>query len=157
MSLGLATTYRYRRATKDDRSAIFVLLEKVAPEIPLLLDSLEQKNAAGKIVGSCCDSGETWVALDRENNITGFLLAEHYGEGLHLPYAGVTKSHRGQEIFPTLMGKMKANGVPLRTSIAHSKPERSKIINFLLKRGFICLGPSGTEDQFDWDPGRGSP
>src|SRR5271166_5547178 len=46
MSPRLATTYRYRRATPGDVSAIFAVLEEIAPEIPVYLDSPEQKKAA---------------------------------------------------------------------------------------------------------------
>src|SRR5271169_7093617 len=66
-------------------------------------------------------SREVWIALDRDKQIVGFLMAEpdkkersyRDNQALELSYGGVKKSQRGNDIFPDLVAKMKAKGVPL--------------------------------------------
>jgi hypothetical protein len=149
--------YRYRLATSDDALTIFALLEEVAseiaPEFPSHLN--EQREAVLKRVETSCDSGETWIALDRDDQIVGFLMAEPLGLGLELSYGGVKESHRGNDIFPDLVAKMKAKGIPLRASVAHSNdfqmPDR------LRELGFVPDDPmSKTEAMFLWKPELGS-
>ena len=142
MSPGLATTYRYRRATPGDVSANFAVLEEIAPEIPVYLDSAEQKKAALERVQGYIGSGETWVALDRADQVVGFLLAapdDHekfqYASGaLHLPFGGVKTSLRGQYIFTALLAKMKSKGVPLTAAVSHLN--KSNMFRRLEKLGF---------------------
>ena len=64
--------------------------------------------------------GVTWIALDRENRVVGFLLAESKGDRFDLPYGGVRKCHRGHNIFPDLVEKVKEIGRPLTATVKHA-------------------------------------
>ena len=55
---------------------IFDVLEEVAPEIPVRLDTPEQKELLFERVQTTCASREVWIALDRDKQIVGFLMAE---------------------------------------------------------------------------------
>jgi len=91
----------YRQAGLDDAAEIHALLLHLAPEIPLLVDTLEREEALYVLVRNCARSGESWVAADPEGRIVGFVLVEptqlrrHYGENelLDLHYAGVAPEH----------------------------------------------------------------
>ena len=125
--------YRYRLATTDDASAIFAVLEEVAPEIPVRLDT--QRTCIQEGIGS----GNAWIALDRDNQVVGFLMAEPDREALELSYGGVRTSHREHHIFPTLVKKMMAKGVPLTATVMHSN--ESNTVNRLLKLDFTKVSP----------------
>jgi hypothetical protein len=107
MSPGLATTYRYRLATIDDAPEVFDLLEKVAPEIPLLLDTSERQMAIFEQIHRCIGFCKVWIALDRDKQIVGFLLAEPdrawrpggVNLALELPYGGVWPGHHPGSTF----------------------------------------------------------
>jgi hypothetical protein len=102
--------FRYQLATMNDASAIFVVLEEVAAEIPVLLDIPDRKENVFEQIQTCCGSGESWIARDRDSEIVGFLLAEpdqterflYNNNALRLSYGGISKSHREHGVFPTL-------------------------------------------------------
>ena len=54
----------YRPARLDDAGEIHELLLRLAPEIPLLVDTLEREEALYALVRNCIRSGESWVACD---------------------------------------------------------------------------------------------
>jgi hypothetical protein len=143
MSPGLATTYQYRLAIPSDVSAIFAVLKEVAPEIPVLLNNSKRQMEIFKQIYRCIDSGEVWIALDRDNQVVGFLLAEPYrverfpkgNQEIELLYGGVRPGpHRGKHIFPTLVKKVMAKRVPLTATVMHAND--SHMLSRLLKLGF---------------------
>jgi hypothetical protein len=143
MSPGLATTYQYRLAIASDVSAIFAVLKEVAPEIPVFLNNPERQRKIFEQIYRCIDFGEVWIALDRDNQVVGFLLAEPYrverfpkgNQEIELPYGGVRPGpHRGKHIFPTLVKKVMSKGVPLTATVLHSN--KSNMLSRLLKLGF---------------------
>ena len=167
MSPGLATTYRYRLATSHDAPEVFKLLEKVAPEIPVLLDTPKRQMANFEQIHRCISSCEVWIALNRDNQIVGFLLAEPERLGrsgevnltLDLPYGGVRPGHRGNYIFPTMVKKMMAKGVPLTATVSHNN--KSNMASRLRKLGFKTVAYEdeilyamrvSDEDTFRWQP-----
>ncbi|HEV8679956.1 MAG TPA: hypothetical protein VGQ90_11310, partial [Stellaceae bacterium] len=95
------TEIAYREARLDDAAEILVLLLKLAPEIPILVDTLAREEALYALTRACARSGESRVALDEAGRIVGFVLVEpnrlgrHYAEGevLDLRYAGVAPQH----------------------------------------------------------------
>jgi hypothetical protein len=110
--------YRYRIATTNDAKAIFEIIKEVAPEIPLLLIGHERKEAILKRVQTCCDFGVTLVALDRDNQIVGFLLAEademerffRGSNALQMPYGGVNNGSSRATHFHNIDGKNEGQG-----------------------------------------------
>jgi hypothetical protein len=70
-----ARTVEYRLANNDDATDILAVLQEVAPEIPLSLDTPEGQEAIQAIIVECCDGGKSWVAADADGAVVGFVLA----------------------------------------------------------------------------------
>jgi hypothetical protein len=86
------------------------VLAEAAPEIPLLIDTRERREAVSGIVDQCIATSESWVATDGGGVVAGFILVEpdemerfqRNNHALHLRYAGVAKAHRRRCIFRAL-------------------------------------------------------
>ena len=134
------------------------MLEEVAPEIPVHLDTPEQKELFFERVQTTCASREVWIALDRDKQIVGFLMAEpdkkersfRDNQALELSYGGVKKSHRGNDIFPDLVAKMKAKGVPLTATVL--KQNELAMVNGLLELDFSKVDSRYDRDFLRWQP-----
>jgi GNAT superfamily N-acetyltransferase len=149
----------YRQARVEDAADIHALLLALAPEIPLLVDTLEREEALYALIRACGRSGESWVALDERARIVGFVLVDpellerHYAEHevLELRYAGVAPEHRDQGIFAALVAKVLARLVPV---IATVPPQnRSRMAARLEKFGFRPTASPGGERVLRWEPG----
>jgi hypothetical protein len=143
-------TYRYRLATIDDATVAFNLLGEVAPEIPFP-DFAKQKDLLDERVKIACKACNVWIALDRDDRIVGFLMAEPLGDGLDLSYGGVTKIYRGKGIFSDLVAKMKEREVLLRASVVLAN---KKMPAYLRELGFEpdVPMPTNNENMFLWKP-----
>lgn len=149
----------YRPAALDDAGEIHALLLRLAPEIPLLVDTLEREEALYALVRNCGRSGESWVAVDEHDQIIGFVLVDpdllerHYAEYeiLELRYVGVAPEHRGRGIFTTLIAKVTARLLPVTVIVPPRN--RSKMAERLEKLGFRRVGSAGAEQHLRWDPG----
>ena len=144
----------YRQARLDDAAEIHALLLQLAPEVPILLDTLQSEEALYALIRACARCGESWVAVDEAGLIVGFVLVEpaqegrHYAEGevLELRHAGVVAKHRGRGIFGNLIGKILARMVPL-TAVVPAQ-NRSDIGARLERLGF-----RGNGSTLRWNPG----
>ena len=102
----------YRAARLDDATEMHALLLRLAPEIPLLVDTLEREEALYAVVRNCARSGESWVAANAAGDIVGIVVVEpnergrHYAENevLDLRYAAVmpkaAPEDRGELLHP---------------------------------------------------------
>ena len=151
----------YRPATLDDAAEVHALLLRLAPEIPLLVDTLEREEALYVVVRNCARSGESWVAVRADGRIVGFLLAEpnqrgrHYAEHeiIELRYAGLAGGHRNRGIFGQLVGKVLARMLPVTTTVpAHNGAGAAARLERL---GFRKTGSAGGETRLRWRPGAG--
>ena len=68
--------FTYRAATANDATDILAILEEVAPEVPVLLDTPERIDAIKTVIIQSYQSGESWVACDAAGAIVGFALAK---------------------------------------------------------------------------------
>lgn len=149
----------HRPATLDDAAEIHALLLRLAPEIPLLVDTLEREEALYALVRNGARSGESWVACGEAGRIIGFVLVEpnqlgrHYAEQevLELRYAGVAPEHRNQGIFARLIERLLARMLPVTTRVGAQN--RSAVAARLEKRGFRQTGSPAGEQLLRWDPG----
>lgn len=149
----------YRQATLADAAEIHALLLRLAPEIPLLVDTLEREEALYALIRNCARSGESWVACGEAGRIVGFVAAEpnqldrHYAEQevLELRYAGVAPEHRNHGIFAQLIERLLTRMLPVTTRVGAQN--RSGIAAHLEKRGFRQTGSPGGEQLLRWDPG----
>jgi GNAT superfamily N-acetyltransferase len=153
------TGIAYRQAGVEDAADIHALLLALAPEIPLLVDTLEREEALYALIRACGRSGESWVALDERERIVGFVLVDpellerHYAEHeiLELRYAGVAPEHRGHGVFAALVAKVLARLVPVITTVPPQN--RSNTAARLEKFGFRPTASPGGERVLRWEPG----
>jgi hypothetical protein len=145
-------TVDYRVATLDDDTVVLAVLEEVAPEIPVLLDTQDKKDKICTVIVQCRQSGKSWVAVNGDGKVVGFALAQQYfREGpIALPYIGARTQARRRGIFTTLMERLKASGVPLTASVLHNN--RSGMADRLAKIGFTKVGSDDKETKLQWDP-----
>jgi GNAT superfamily N-acetyltransferase len=152
----------YRQASVEDAAEIHTLLLRLAPEIPLHVDTLEREEALYALIRACGRSGESWVALGDGERIIGFVLVDpellerHYAEHeiLDLRYAGVMPEHRGRGIFTALVAKVLARMVPV-TATVHPQNKCGAALR-LECFGFRDTGaPGGGERRLRWEPGTG--
>jgi N-acetylglutamate synthase-like GNAT family acetyltransferase len=149
----------YRQAGLDDAAEIHELLLRIAPEIPLLVDTLEREEALYALTRTCARSGETWVACDADGRIAGFVLAELSGHGRHyaehevieLHYTGIAPQHRDEGVFAELIARLQARMLPIRAMV--SPQNRSGAAAELAKHGFR---QDETEHSLRWQPGNAS-
>ena len=149
----------YRHATLDDAAEIHDLLLRVAPEIPVLADTLEREEKLYELTRSCARSGESWVACDGEGRIVGFALAELSGHGRHyaeheileLHHTGVAPEYRRQGVFAALIGDLQRRMLPITASI--NRQNRADAARQFEKCGFRDNGAAGSEWALRWEPG----
>ncbi len=119
----------YRLARIEDAAEIHALLLRLAPEIPLLLDTLEREEALYALIRNCGRVGEIF----------------------DLRYAGVAPEHRGHGIFRTLIAKVQSRLVPVTVIVPPHN--RLGVAAALEKFGFRQTGSPGGERVFRWEPG----
>lgn len=149
----------YRQARLDDAAEIHALLLRLAPEIPLLVDTLEREEALYALTRACARSGESWVACDAAGRIVGFVLVEpnrlgrHYAENevLDLRHAGVAPEHRDAGVFTQLIARLLARMLPVTARVGAQN--RSRAAERLERLGFRQTGAAGGEQRLRWQPG----
>jgi GNAT superfamily N-acetyltransferase len=152
----------YRQARIEDAPDIHALLLHLAPEIPILVDTLEREEALYALIRNCGRVGESWVALDEQERIIGFVLVDpevlerHYAEHeiFDLRYAGVAPEHRGRGVFGALIAKVLARLVPVTAIVPPQN--RWNVAARLKKFGFHPTDSHG-ERVFRWEPGVAAP
>jgi hypothetical protein len=154
----MTDTPEFRVANGDDAVGILIVLQEVAPEIPLSLDTLEHQEAMQSIIAECCASGESLVAVDADGTVVGFVLANadrlerffHKNQALSLRYIGVSKNWRQQGIFAGLVEKSMGKGVPLTASVLNTN--QSAMADRLLKLGYEKVESDAKETRLRWTP-----
>jgi hypothetical protein len=159
------TALVYRQAALADAAEIHALLLELAPEIPLLVDTLEREEALYALIRSCARAGESWVACDEGRGgggggrIVGVVLAErsqfgrHYAEHevVELRHVGVATGYREQDVAGRLIGSIMGRMVPVIATV--SPHNRSGLAASLERLGFRPTGAIGGERHFRWEPG----
>jgi hypothetical protein len=147
----------YRPAIVGDAADLHALLLKVADEIPLAIETLEQEEALYAAVRKILAFGQSWVALDSET-IVGTMLVDsaevgrHWGENelLNLRYAVVSPAFRDTEMLDVLIGKVLERRVPVTASARDAN--RAGLAACLVKRGFYETASPVGERRFRRDP-----
>jgi GNAT superfamily N-acetyltransferase len=150
---------RYRQAQLADAADILKLLIALAPEIPLLVDTLEREEALYARIRACARSGESWVGCDATGRIVGFALAERAERGRHyaehevveLHYAGVAPALREAGVFRALVGRLLGPMVPVVATV--SPHNRSAMAEHLERLGFRPVAAAGGERRYRWEAG----
>ena len=146
-------TFEYRVASSHDETDMYEVIEEVAPEIPVLLDTEGRQNAMRGIIVECHRSGKSWVAVDANGKVVGCVLARsdfHEDGALSLRYIGVSKDSRRHGISAALIEKLKTEGLPLTASVLRAN--KSSMATRLAENGFTEEGTNDTETKFRWNP-----
>jgi predicted N-acetyltransferase YhbS len=96
-----SNTIKYRIATRDDETDIYAVMKEVAPEIPVSLDTEDNRIIMHGIITECHASGKSWVAIDTNGEVVGCVLARpdiHEPSAISLRHVGVKKASRCQGI-----------------------------------------------------------
>jgi hypothetical protein len=139
-----------RPATIGDAAHIHALLLRLAADIPLAVETLEQEEALYAAVRKIIAFGQSWVALG-DNAIVGGVLVDsaevgrHWGENelLNLRYAA------GDGV-DALLGKVLERNVPIVASVRDGN--RSGFAEALQRRGFAEIETRVGERRFRREP-----
>jgi ribosomal protein S18 acetylase RimI-like enzyme len=147
--------YAFRKANGDDHTDILAVLEEVASEVPVKLDSSAHQDAIKGIIVACCGSGESLVAVDDSGTVVGFVLVKpdifaDDESTLSLRYAGVSKGARRRGILSALMQELMAKGVPLTATVLNNN--QSAMADRLIKAGYQKVGSNDKEANYRWSP-----
>ena len=145
-----------RIANLDDAPRIFEILDEVAPEIPLLLDTEARQARVKEIVHERIESQSSLVAINGSDLVLGFILVELKTIGivsrdhLYLAYICVSKSCRNQGISTHLIEKMKERKLPLTAIV--KRCNTSVMIDRFMNAGFEVKYENIAEQGFVWYP-----
>lgn len=136
----------YRPATVGDAAEVHAQMLKLAAEMPLAVETLEQEEALYAALRKTLGFGESWVAMQGDR-VVGFVLVEniqtgrHWGENeaLDLRYAG------GGGL-DGLIGKVLQRNVPITASVKDTN--RTGLAETLEKLGFRPAESRRGERQF---------
>ncbi|HXP06466.1 MAG TPA: hypothetical protein VN808_20295 [Stellaceae bacterium] len=140
----------YRPAVIGDAADIHALLLKIAGDIPLAVETLEQEELLYAAVRKMLAFGQSWVAVDGKT-VVGFVLVDsaevgrHWGENelLNLRYAG-------GEMLDGLIGKVLERKVPVTASVRDTN--RAGLAERLKKFGFREAEVRVGEQHFRREP-----
>jgi L-amino acid N-acyltransferase YncA len=97
----------YRLATENDCDAIYPVLEKAAPDIPISLDTPLNRAKMQAVIGERSPSGYSWVASKADGTVVGVALARpdvyEQQRAIYLDYIAVIPISRDRKICRTLM------------------------------------------------------
>jgi ribosomal protein S18 acetylase RimI-like enzyme len=144
--------FQYRGAIQSDAAGVGEVIEEVAPEIPVSVDTDDQKGRMTAVIVQCCRSGKSWVATDDKGKIVGVALVSghRYTDGtLHLYYVGVLKDERGCGVFTALMEKLMDVGAPITAAVRHDN--QSSMVDRLENLGFTKTATKDDETEFKWE------
>ena len=139
-----------RAAVVNDAAEIHELLLRVAGDIPLAVETLEQEEALYAAIRKTLGWGESWVA-EAGGRVVGVVLVDsaevgrHWGENelLNLRYAG-------GDGLDALIGKVLERRVPVTASVRDGN--RSGLAELLESRGFRETGSRVGERRFRHEP-----
>jgi predicted N-acetyltransferase YhbS len=138
-----------RVAGADDHTDILEVLEEVAPEVPVRLDTPDRIEAIKSIIVECCASGDSTVAVDETGRVVGFVLAkpdnmerfENDNHAISLRYIGVAKQFRGRGIFGSLMRRYIENEDVLTATVLDGN--QGDMLRRLTDLGFVATAKEG--------------
>ena len=139
-----------RSATVGDAAEIHALLLRLAADIPVVVETLEQEEALYASLRKILAFGQSWVALAGDA-VAGFVLVDsaevgrHWGENelLGLRYAG-------GDAVAALLAKVLERNVPITASVRDAN--RSGLAALLERHGFRESERRVGERRFRHDP-----
>src|SRR6266436_5526138 len=134
----------YRVAVSGDVVGILLVFAEVAAEVPTRV----YPETSGTIEGLVA-TGESWVAVDANDQIVGYALASKYDNTILLTYLGVSKTARDQHISTALVSKLKESGAPIVTDV---RPDnKSSMIERFERFGFVEIPTIFAGTKLRWE------
>lgn len=134
----------YRVAVAGDKAGILKVFAEVAPEVPTAVRSETER-----LIKDLIATGESFVAIDANDEIVGYALASRYNNTISLTYLGVSKTARNQHISTALVSKLKEGGAPIVTDV---RPDNKSSMVARFERFGFCKIPTvfaGTKLRWD--------
>lgn len=141
---------RLRAAALDDAADIHTLLLRLAADIPLTVETLDQEEALYAQLRKTLAWGESWVA-EEGDEIVGCVLVDnvqtgrHWGENetLDLRFAA-------GDAVETLLGKVLERTALITAAVKDAN--RSDLAALLERLGFLAIAAPGGERRFRREP-----
>ena len=134
----------YRVAAPGDEIGILLVFAEVAPEVPTRIYPRTRRKIEDLVA-----TDMSWVAVDADDMIVGYALAEGDKKMLLLGYLGVSKAARNQHISTTLVSKLQENGAPIFTDV---RPDnKSSMVERFERFGFVKIPNEFTGTRLRWD------
>jgi hypothetical protein len=135
----------YRVAVSGDEAGILKVFAEVAPEVPTSV--LPQTEP---LLERLVASGQSWVAVDADDNIIGYALAEpHDSKTLSLFYLGVSKVARNQHVSSSLISKLRETGAPIITDVRSNN--KSSMVERFEHLGFVKCDVNADRTKLRWE------
>jgi hypothetical protein len=142
-----------RPAAIGDAAEIHALLLKIASDIPLAVETLEQEEALYAAVRKTLACGESWVALDDRERIAGVVLVDNVESGRHWgENALLDLRYAAGDALDLLIGKVVQRAVPIGTTVRDSN--HSGLAGRLERLGFTQTEARLGVRQFRREPGK---
>jgi ribosomal protein S18 acetylase RimI-like enzyme len=134
----------YRVAVPGDEAAILNVFAEVAPEVPTAV--LPQTEG---IIEGLVATGVSWVAIDANDQIVGYVLATMYDNTVSLVYLGVSKTARNQRVSSSLISKLKESGAPIITDVRSNNT--SSMVERFEHLGFVKGDVNADRTKLRWE------
>lgn len=137
--------FTYRVAVATDEAGILNVFAEVAPEVPTSV--LPQTEA---IIQRLVASGQSWIAVDADDKIVGYALAEPCdSKTLSLVYMGVSNAARNQQVSSSLTSKLRKSGAPIITDVRSNN--KSSMVERFEHFGFVKTDVNGDRTKLRWE------
>jgi hypothetical protein len=150
--------FECRVAAENDEAGIWEVLVEVAPDIPARVEESEDQENLKAFIGEWVAGGNSWVAVDSEDVVIGFVLSKpdnaikalEKKNALYLPYIGTSANWQGCGVMKSLLDSLKSQSRPLTVDVLHTN--RSKMIEKLEKVDFVKQSTDSTKVRLRWNP-----
>jgi len=151
---------KQRTASLSDLKDIWVLIREAAPDIPFDLANERAQESVLSEVMACCTSGLSPLVIGDDKTIVGALLVRRddfewgfrNSKAVHVSYAAIATTSRGQSVLGSLLARIKEQGVPVFASVKSG--DKLGLADHLKELGFAheCTAASGWGDLYKWQP-----
>jgi hypothetical protein len=150
--------FKCRVARRADETNIWDVFVEIAPDVPVPVDDPEGQKILQGLIRECVDGGDSWVAVDSDGVVVGYLLAKpdklvrfmEENAALSLPYVGVSKKWQKRGVFTSLLENLTSLGAPLTAKVLQDNT--SNMVATLEKAGFKKENQDSKQRHLRWDP-----
>jgi hypothetical protein len=129
---------------KKDEAAILNVFAEVACEVPTAV-----RPQTEGIIKELVATGDSWVAIDADDQVVGYALAAMGNNTLSLVYMGVSKTARNQRVSSSLISKLKESGAPIITDVRSNNT--SSMVERFEHFGFVKSDVNSDRTKLRWE------